>query len=260
MEAYRITPVGLQLHPAFLFHHLIWTAIDWIYPPVCGGCGKPGLRWCHECQQQITVLEEDAVCQSCGRPLPKTGTCQECRSMPPLYCALRSWGMYAGPLRNAIHRLKYKNDLGLGEALGYHLIQVYEKTQWHTDLIVPVPLSPQRLRERGYNQASLLARPVALYLKIPFSTQALKRVRHTNTQVGLKAFDRVQNVRNAFKASSTFVANKIVLVVDDVATTGSTLQECARALLEAGAKSVYGLTLARATFADENPPSGLTYT
>jgi ComF family protein len=252
MEVHRITAAELQSHPAFLFHHLMWTAIDWIFPPVCGGCDRPGLRWCLKCQQQTTILK-DAVCQSCGCPLPKAGICQECQSIPPLYRALRSWGRYSGPLRNAIHRLKYKNDMSLGEALGHHLIQVYEQTQWQADLIVPVPLSSQRLRERGYNQASLLARPVALYFKIPFSTRALKRVRHTEAQVGLKASDRIQNVHNAFEANPTFVANKTILVVDDVATTGSTLHECTRALLDAGAKNVYGLTLARATFSDEIP-------
>lgn len=257
MEAYEITLAELQLRPAFSLYHLLWTAIDWIYPPVCGGCEKPGLRWCSECQQQTNVLN-GPLCQRCGRPLPKAGICQECQSAPPSYRALRSWGIHTGPLRNAIHRLKYRGDMGLGEALAYHLIQVYEQAQWHTDLIVPVPLSSQRLQERGYNQASLLARSVALYLKIPFSSRALKKVRHTEAQVGLNARERAQNVHQAFQAEPAYVTNKTILVVDDVTTTGATLEECARVLLEAGAKSVYGLTLARASFADEIPSQALS--
>ncbi len=250
MESYVITLTELQMHPAFLFHHLLWIALDWIYPPICGGCEKPGQRWCSKCQQQ-TILIKEPCCQKCGRPLPKAGTCQNCQSSSPPYRALRSWGIHSGPLRKAIHRLKYQGDLGLGEALAYPLIQIYKQVQWHVDLIVPVPLSLQRFRERGYNQASLLAKPVALYLKIPFSTRALKKVRHTDAQVGLNAFERAQNVRNTFRADPVRVAGKTVLVIDDVTTTGATLWECGRVLSEAGAKDVYGLTLARASFADE---------
>lgn len=224
-----------------------WSGLDWVYPPFCGGCHKPGSRWCSDCQDKVEKLETK-FCQKCGNILEQNSICEKCQASPPSYQAMRSWAKFSGPLREAIHRLKYKNDLGLGEALSMNLIELFNHLKWPVNLIVPVPLGLKRQQERGYNQSGLLARPIALSAGIPFRTNALLRARETATQVGLSAHERKENVRGAFIAKPEIVMGKIILVVDDVTTTGSTIEACADALISAGADQVYGLTLARSVF------------
>jgi competence protein ComFC len=181
----------------------------------------------------------------CGSPSEKMGICNICKKIPPPYHALRSWGLYSGPLRNAILKLKYQRDIGLGEILAQNLISLFLTFDWRIDLCIPVPLSRKRNSERGYNQSALLARPVALRCRIPFSTNALTRNRDTPTQVTLSADERRNNVAKAFTANPNLVYNKVVLVIDDITTTGATMISCSETILEAGARFVYGLTLAR---------------
>jgi len=142
--------------------------------------------------------------------------------------------------------LKYKGNLGMGEALSIPLIDFASHLDWEFDLVVPVPLSAGRLKERGYNQAALLARPLALAFRKSWSTNALERIRETASQVHLSVKERRLNVAGAFLANAPRVRNRTILVVDDVTTTGSTIDACAEALLSEGAAGVYGLTLARA--------------
>jgi ComF family protein len=126
--------------------------------------------------------------------------------------------------------------------------------RWLVDIVVPVPLALERLSERGYNQASLLARPLAMRLHLPYNPGALSRLRETRTQIGLTAGERRANVFGAFVARSPLVQGKNILVIDDVTTTGSTMDACAFALLDAGAGQVYCLTLAQASQHTENQP------
>lgn len=150
-------------------------------------------------------------------------------------------------MRQALHKLKYRRDLGLGEALAWPLARYVEhKLDWDVDMIIPVPLSPQRFAQRGYNQAALIAQPLAMIIDRKYCANALKRVKETRTQVGLSQRERQENVRNAFCADQGRIKNGKVLLVDDVATTGATLSSAAQALLDAGACHVYALTLARA--------------
>jgi competence protein ComFC len=238
---------GLARNPAFVLYHFFWCALDWVFPPYCGGCNQPGHRWCPNCQSEVVQLNEN-ICQRCGNFLQNNEYCPNCTILTPTFKTMRSWGEYSGPLREAIHSLKYNRNIGLAEALSTHLVELFTQLGWGVDLVVPVPLGTQRLRERGYNQASLLAYPLALARKIPYSGNALQRRRETPTQVGLTAVQRVENVKNAFQANRSIVNKKSVLVIDDVATTGATQNSCAQALLDAGASLVYGLTLARAVF------------
>jgi ComF family protein len=232
-------------------YRAFWLAVDWVYPPSCAGCGEFGERWCAACQSKVQKLESD-LCPKCGLPEPHFGLCSRCQAAPPPYEALRSWGRYNGTLREAIHRMKYRHDLGLAEALSRHLIKRFRFLAWPVDLVTAVPLSPRRLRERGYNQSDLLARPLSLDQHIPFIPAAVFRTRETISQVGLSAAARHDNVRDAFAAIPGFVSQKNVLLVDDVATTGATLNYCTAALLQAGARRVYGLTLARAVLEDDS--------
>lgn len=232
-----------QVRPAYLVYHIFWQALDWIFPPSCAGCGRMGVRWCEDCQAQITRLVEP-VCPACGEPAQ--GLCLKCLANPPTYSALRSFGYFQGPLREAVHRLKYKSDIGLGEPLSNHLIELYNEFKWEIDIIAPVPLSNRRQRERGYNQSGLLGRPLAYAINRSYQPGVLMRTRETRSQVGLSAAERRQNVGGAFTARANQVRGKSILLIDDVTTTGATMSACAQALCQAGASAVYGLTLARA--------------
>jgi ComF family protein len=151
-------------------------------------------------------------------------------------------------LRHAIHQLKYYGDLALGEALARPMIDLYSELHWQVDLVVPVPLGIARRAERGYNQASLLAWPIALSCDLSYRPKALRRWRETPSQVGLNMLERRLNLLDAFQARPDLVDGKAVLLVDDVTTTGATMQACALALRKAGVDRIYGLTLARTAF------------
>ncbi len=232
---------------AYRGYRLIWEILDWLYPPACGGCSQFGARWCLECSRK-TLDVAPPICPICGNSNLNEEPCLRCQESRPFYTSLRSHTIFTGPIREAIHQLKYKNNLGMGESLSRPMISSLKKLNWSLDLITPVPLGLVRLKERGYNQATLLARPIALCLRVPISTHALMRSRETQSQVGLTAIERQQNMTDAFRASDKLVTGKSVLVVDDVATSGATLNECAKALLGAGASQVYGFSLARAIF------------
>jgi ComF family protein len=232
---------------AYGLYHLFLTGLDWLYPPKCGGCEQLGERWCQNCQTSVERLVT-LICPVCGQNNAGDIVCPRCLSNPPHYVALRSWAIFAGKIRNALHRLKYHRDVSLGEALSRPLFDYFQQLNWPVDLIVPVPLGAERMVSRGYNQAELLARPMALATGLPYRTNALWRSRETRSQVGLSATERHQNVSGAFCAKSELVAGRNVLVIDDVTTTGATLDSCAAALLDAGAQSVYGMTMARASF------------
>jgi len=230
---------------AYHLYRWFWNGLDLLYPPVCGGCGRAGLRWCEDCCHKAVTLPEP-LCELCGLPRRTSGVCTACRSAPPPYRALRSWLVFEGPFRKALHRLKYRRDVGLGDALAALLAEYASGLNWPVDLITPVPLSKKRLQERGYNQVALIARPLSLALGWRYTPRALARLRETASQVGLSAEERRKNVSGAFKADASRVGGRTILLVDDIATTGATLAACAQALLVAGASDVYALTAARA--------------
>lgn len=233
--------------PAYRLYRGIWSALDLFYPSTCGGCGRRGNRWCLNCRAQTERLRPP-WCERCGQPVGHPGQrqCRTCLACPPAFAQTRSWGTFAGPLRQAIHRLKYRRDISLGVSLADPLIELFGETGWDCDLVLPVPLGLARLRERGYNQSDLLARPLALALGIPYCSNGLRRIHETRSQVGLTITQRRENVNGAFQAYHKEVSGRSVLVIDDVATSSATLDACAGALFQAGAVRVFGLTLARA--------------
>ena len=226
-------------------YHLLWSGLDLLFPPQCGGCSAPGTRWCADCARKVQHPVEP-LCAICGMPLDGINICPECRLVRPAYCALRSWSIFEAPVRNALHRLKYRRDIGLGEAITPQLAQFVGGLHWPIDLVVPVPLGRKPLAERGYNQVSLIARPLSMAMRIAYAPNALARQQETRSQVGLTRVQRQQNVRGAFRASESRVKGRIVLLMDDVATTGSTLSSCAEALYAAGARDVFAFSVSRA--------------
>jgi len=143
------------------FSKLIWRSLDLIYPPTCAGCGKLGERWCSDCQEKVKEIKPP-ICMKCGEPINHEGLCERCGKSAPTYNELRSYALFLEPLRSAIHRLKYKRDLALGDLFSNYLYNLFQEINWQIDKIVPVPLSQQRYAERRINQSALLIRPLAL--------------------------------------------------------------------------------------------------
>jgi ComF family protein len=154
--------------------------------------------------------------------------------------------MHEGKLQQAIHALKYNNTPSLAQPLGERLAECLAQLNWSVDMIVPVPLHTSRIKERGYNQSQVLGAHVAAHHNLPLVPDAIARWRLTTTQVGLTAVQRRANVSGAFRANPALVANQTLLLIDDVFTTGATLQACAQASLDSGAKAAYSLTVTTA--------------
>ena len=216
-----------------------------LFPPSCGGCGKLGSRWCSDCQQKLVQVPMP-ICEICGAPQKNSGICRECQHTRPRFSQLRSCAVYKDPARAVLLKIKYHHERWLGEAIAWSLAGFLDDLDWQADLVIQVPLSKQRMAERGYNQVDLIAHPLARIMDWHYSPTALHRARHTASQVGLGPSQRRINVRGAFLAESRIVESKTLLLVDDTTTTGSTLDSAAGALMDAGASKVYALTFAKA--------------
>jgi ComF family protein len=158
---------------------------------------------------------------------------------------VRSWAHYQGPVQQAIQKLKYQKDIGLAENLSSKLVTLYRELDWKIDFITAVPMDQNKLTRRGYNQAELLATHLAWQSGLPFISNALIKRFPNRPQVGLSESERLANVLDVFFSESEYVGGRTVLVVDDVVTTGATLNACSSALKTSGALAVYGISLAR---------------
>lgn len=228
------------------FHNTVWHVLDWFFPPNCPGCGIEGELICDTCQSKIVRLT-GRNCPYCGQAVRDADVCHDCKNREHSYIAYKGYAFYTGVMREAILRLKYQNDIGIARLLSDFLENLVKSSNWDFDLIIPIPLSRQKLLERGYNQASRLAKPLAAKLGKAYCPDALIRIRETSSQVGLDIHSRLENVKNAFRADAKLIKGKTVLLVDDVFTTGATLESAASELLLSGAKAVYAITLAKSS-------------
>jgi ComF family protein len=171
--------------------------------------------------------------------------CARCASEPLRIDGIRSVALFEGTLRQAIHRFKYRFGRDLAAPLGEMIVDYWRQHPLSADLIVPVPLHARRLKERGYNQAQLLADQLGRAVGIAVASEALRRTRYTMAQAKLDGRHRRQNVQGAFLCQDSRVRDRAVLLIDDICTTGATLEACSVALREGGASSVWALTLAR---------------
>ena len=190
-------------------------------------------------------------CPRCCLPVTsgEAHLCSRCLRERLSFEAHRSYGIYEGTLKEAIHRFKYQGERQLVKVFGDLLYPLFQ-TAFHdhpVDLIAPVPLHIKRLRERGFNQSLLLARALSKRTGIPYYGRLLKKIKHTPVQTELRGRERRKNVKGAFRAEDIeIIGGKTIVLVDDVYTTGATINECARTLLKAGAARVSAITLARA--------------
>lgn len=142
--------------------------------------------------------------------------------------------------------MKYRGNVAFGEALALQLLEFVRSLSWNVDLVIPVPLGKKRRKERGYNQVALVAEPLAYAMDWSYAPAALWKARETRSQVGLNISQRKENVEKAYQSDRGIVMRKSILLMDDVATTGSTIVSCTDALRDAGAQDIYVLTIARA--------------
>ena len=220
------------------------TVFDLLFPPRCIGCGSEDGFLCPRCAEALPKLNPP-YCVRCGLPVGGGGLCSRCTKLVAIN-GIRSPFLYQGLAREAIQSFKYKRLKALAEPLGQLLADYLHSNPLPADVLVAVPLHPRRLRERGYNQSSLLVEELSQLSGWPVIEGSLVRLRNTTPQVGItEAEERWLNVRRAFQCKGQDFQGRHILIVDDVCTTGATLDACASALKEAGAASVWGLTLAR---------------
>lgn len=219
--------------------------------PLCGRRGSP-LHICQVCLEMWAELADGLVpCERCGRFQNATegeNICQDCRNSDPPYYIARGVAPYEGPVRDALHNFKFcgRRDLAypFGELIASLAVSLFPVRSLAA--VIPVPLHEGRLRERGFNQAALLSERVSRILKIPLSEEALIRTRETPSQTSLSREQRLANLKGVFEVGKDVLGlkGKDVLLVDDVYTTGATVQECSEVLKTSGVREIYVVTLA----------------
>jgi len=231
--------------------------LNFIFPArcfICHGLLDINEGLCEKCLQKIKFVSEP-FCSKCGKPFKTKETfegvldpvCLDCRDKKIFFEYARSLGNYEGVLRQCIHLLKYRGKKVILKKIDNIVEDLIgdlfclEKISF----VLPVPLHKKRFQERGFNQSTLIANLIGDSYSIPVIEEMLERISFSRPQVALGKKERIKNIKNVFKAStSPWIKNSIILLVDDVYTTGSTVNECARILKKAGASKVYVFTLA----------------
>ena len=221
--------------------------LDLLLPLRCLGCGREGDLICPSCRQSLPSIRLP-LCQRCGATVSEGNLCRSCINYPLTIDGIRSVFLFQSTVRQAILQLKYRHLKTIATPLSELLAEYLGSHPLKGEVIIPVPLHPKRLRERGYNQASLLAKELSRLVGLPVVEDTLIRVRDALPQARTRsAIERRRNVQDAFVCHQG-LEGKQILLIDDVCTTGATLDACATALKAAGASSVWGLTIAREMF------------
>ena len=227
-----------------------------LFPPQCLGCAEiidqvDGRIFCLSCEARIHFIA-GSICHICGTTFPDSPAdnhlCGECLDKKPYFFRARAIFSYDDVILNSIHQFKYKNNISMGEILAAFMADFSFPDINFSDysLMMPVPLHIKRLRERGFNQSLILARAIGKKKQIPVNFSLLKRHKYTLTQTGYHKQERKQNIRGAFEVTDIKkITGRNILLIDDVYTTGATVNECAKILIKAGAQMVSVLTLAR---------------
>jgi ComF family protein len=219
-------------------------ALDLLFPRWCVGCGREGDFICPSCLRSLPRIMPP-LCPRCGLPQSSDNLCPSCLGGQAEIDGIRAPFRFDGVVRQAVHQLKYRNLRALAGLLAQLLNDYLLANPVPGEVLVPVPLHPKRLRERGYNQSRLLAGELGKLAGLPVVDDCLVRERHSLPQARTASVgERRGNVAGAFACRRRLEGGQVILI-DDVATSGATLDACARALKETGAASVWGLVLAR---------------
>ncbi len=220
-------------------------ALNLLFPQWCVGCGKEGNFICCSCRHSLPRIMP-ALCPKCGRPQLSGILCPNCVDWQAEIDGIRSPFRFDGVIHKAIYELKYRNLRALAAPLAELLHEYLTANPVPGETLVPVPLHQKRLRERGYNQSRLLTKELGKLINLPVVDSCLIRQRHAPPQARTPTVkERRSNVADAFTCRDHRLRDKQVLLIDDVSTSGATLDACAAALKAAGATSVWGLVLAR---------------
>lgn len=221
------------------------AALDILFPQYCVGCGKEGSFICASCLQSLPHLEPP-ICPRCGLPQRDGELCANCHDWQADIDGIRSPFRFDGVIRSAIHQLKYRNLRAIAPSLARLMGKYLATDMINADLVVPIPLHHRRLRERGYNQSVLLARALAKLIDKPLDETSLVREKYVLPQARTNSVEeRRANVHDVFVCRGDNIKGKRILLVDDVATSGATMNSGASVLKSAGAVAVWGLALAR---------------
>ena len=208
---------------------------------------------CENCLSTLNYNNK-RICYKCGVEITGAGSyCIHCKDSENSYDFARAPFNYTGTIKNLIYKLKYSNAKYLKNYLGYFLVDEYIKAGFNADIVIPVSMSEERRKERGYNQAYLLCEKLQEVLGLEVSDEILIRHKDTPHQTNLTKKERESNLKDAFKViKKDKIKNKNILLVDDVFTTGSTAEWCSKELKKAGAKNVFVLTLAHVSLNAKN--------
>ena len=219
--------------------------LDLLFPRWCLGCGKGGSFICSGCSRTLPQITPP-VCPRCGMPRSALAPCPACHDREFAIDGIRSAFRFEGLVRQTVHEFKYRNLRSLSQPLAGMTDDCLTANHLPGEVLVPVPLHPKRLRERGYNQSALLAEEIGRLSGLPVASHSLSRTRHTPPQAKTGTVEeRRANMKGVFSCRDRSLAGRQVILIDDVTTSGATLDACAGALKAAGAASVWGLTLAR---------------
>lgn len=227
---------------------MLTRIINTLYPPTCALCGnhsRSSRDLCEGCAGDFIINRK--ACNRCALPLPydlEGAMCGECLKSPPPQHRAWSAFVYAQPLEWMIQQLKFNNKMAFGRLLGQLAIPCLPELESMPDCIIPVPLHPKRQRQRGYNQACELVKPLAQHLCMTLDSTSCRRRKYTTAQSGLDAKERRKNIRNAFQFDNTQQYD-YVIVFDDVITTGSTITELVKTIKQQGVTRVDVWSLAR---------------
>ena len=203
---------------------------------------------CVHCQTSAPFISGH-TCVRCDMPLNEddyANVCFNCKQHDYHFTAVKAVFAYKAGVRSCIYRLKYKHQAFLADYLYKFMVTKYATLDWIIDYVIAIPLHPKRLKNRGYNQSQLLAKPFCKDLNLTL-LEVMTRVKDTPSQTRLGSRDRAKNMKDSFALTDkSLIKDKNILLIDDVYTTGTTIEEATRLLLSAGAKAVYGLTLAHA--------------
>ncbi|MCK4273294.1 MAG: ComF family protein [Dehalococcoidales bacterium] len=220
------------------------VALDLLFPQWCIGCGREGDYICESCRQTLSVITPP-ICPRCGRPQSQGILCHECVDWVAEIDGIRSPFFFDGVIRRAVHELKYRNLRALASSLAEFLRDYLVENPVTGDVLVPVPLHRRRYRERGYNQSALLARELGRLSGLPVVENCLIRHGYALPQArSASVGERRDNVADTFACRDGQLRGREVILVDDVSTSGATLDACAGMLKSAGAVAVWGLVIA----------------
>ncbi len=226
-------------------HAMMKKVLDYVYPPRCPVCDEvlpPGIDICEGCTKEAVTITEP-ICKKCGKPIESREReyCSDCLEKQHVYRQGRAVFLYRAGIKKSMYRFKYSNRREYAQFYARYAARLHGS--WvlknRIEVIVPIPMYPGKWRRRGYNQAEIFARALGKELGIPVDAGIVKRIRNTVPQKALNDKERQRNLKNAFQLAPNIVKYSQILLVDDIYTTGSTMDAVAAVLLSGGAQNIY---------------------